>query len=160
MVIEVMFHRLVDAYEYWIVAWLGYAKAVRVEEFMNSVSTFVLGALAMALISSFFIIRLHSVEDFGKSKVKLVRVDHGKKSQMVLHIHNIWSAFETLLFLSFSPFCTIKRFTARDARRTKRFLILIEIFVAIILIVSAVSIFSVLEPIPEMESAMVMLRMM
>lgn len=74
-----MFHKLIDAYEYWIVAWLGYEKAVRVEEFMNSASTFVLGMLAMALISSFFIIRLHSVEDFGKSKVKLVRVDHGGK---------------------------------------------------------------------------------
>lgn len=73
MVIEIMFHKLIDAYEYWIVAWLGYEKAVRVEEFMNSASTFVLGMLAMALISSFFIIRLHSVEDFGKSKVKLVR---------------------------------------------------------------------------------------
>lgn len=159
MVIEIMFHKLIDAYEYWIVAWLGYEKAVRVEEFMNSASTFVLGMLTMALISSFFIIRLHSVEDFGKSKVKLVRVDHGEKSQLVLHIHNIWSAFETLLFLSFSPFCTIKRFTERDARRTRRFLISIEILVAIILIVASVSIFSVLEPIPEMESVSLVCKM-
>ncbi|MDU6361721.1 MAG: hypothetical protein E6590_17455, partial [Clostridiales bacterium] len=77
---------------------------------------------------------------------------------LVLHIHNIWSAFETLLFLSFSPFCTIKRFTERDARRTRRFLISIEILVAIILIVASVSIFSVLEPISGMESSMVMLK--
>lgn len=140
-------HKIIDAYEKWIVHWLGYETAVRVEEFMTVISVFVLGMLAMALISSYFIIRLHSVEDFGKSKVKLVRVDHGKKSRMVLHINNIWSALETLLFLSFSPFCTIDRFTARDARRTKRFLIGIEILVVVILIVAAVSIFSVLRPI-------------
>ena len=101
----------------------------------------------------------NSIEDFGKSKVKLVRVDHGQKSQLILHIHNIWSAFETLLFLSFSPFCTIKRFTERDARRTRRFLISIEILVAIILIVASVSIFSVLEPIPEMESVSLVCKM-
>lgn len=142
-----IFHTLVERYEYWMVSHFGYETAVRIEEFMTGLSTFILGMLTMALISSFFIIRLHSVEDFGKSKVKLVRIDHNKKSKMIVTITNIWSAFETLLFLSFSPFFTIKRFTARDARRTRRFVIFIEILAAIILLIAVICIFSVLEPI-------------
>lgn len=47
---------------------------------MAGLSTFILGTLVIALLSSFFILRLHSVEDFGKSKIKLIRVDHGKEN--------------------------------------------------------------------------------
>ena len=142
-----IFKQIGDAYSYWIVSTFGYESAVRIEEIMTSLSTFILGMLAMALISSYFILRLHSIEDFGKSKVKLIRVDHGKKSKMIISITNIWSALEVLLFLSFSPFFTIKRFNERDARRTKHFLVFIEILVVVILIFSILSIFTVLEPI-------------
>ena len=142
-----IFHALIDRYEYWMVSHFGYETAVRIEEFMTVLSAFIFGMLVMALLSSFFILRLHSVEDFGKSKIKLIRVDHGKKSKMIISITNIWTAFETLLFLSFSPFFTIKRFNARDARRTKRSLVFIEVLAIVILIVATFSIFSVLEPI-------------
>lgn len=142
-----IFNTLLDRYEYWIVSQFGYETAVRIEEFMTVLSTYVLGMLTMALLCAFFILRLQSIEDFGKSKIKLIRIDHGKKSKMIITITNIWTAFETILFLSFSPLCTFKRFTGRDARRTRRFLIFIEIVSVIILIVAAISIFSVLEPI-------------
>lgn len=120
----------------WMVGVFGYTHAVHIKDFMSLLMTFVLGMLLMAFIMSIFILRLHSVEDFGKSKVKLVRIDHNKKSGLTLSIPDIWSAFEVILFLSFSPFCTIKRFTRRDARRTKRFIRVIKVIVLIIILVT------------------------
>lgn len=136
-----------QAYSRWMVETFGFERAVMIEDIITNVCIFVLGMLAMALISSGFILRLHSLEDFGKSKIKLVQVDRGNKSKLIISIPNIWVAFETLLFLSFSPFCRIKRFTSRDARRTRRFVIFVEVIVAIILIVSLFTFCSVLEPI-------------
>lgn len=140
-------NNIIQTYSHWIVETFGFEKAVMIEDIITNVCIFVLGMLTMALISSGFILRLHSLEDFGKSKVKLVQVNRGNKSKLIISIPNIWVAFETLLFLSFSPFCRIKRFTARDARRTRRFVIIIEVIVAIILIVSLFTFCSVLEPI-------------
>ena len=97
--------------------------------------TFILGMLLMAFISSFFILSLHSVEDFGKSQLKFVQYDAKRnKSRITVSIPNIWAAYEALLFLSFSPLCTIKSFTGRDARRTKRFVFWVQVIVAIIII--------------------------
>lgn len=136
-----------QAFGHWMVSTFGFEKAVFIEDIISNVCIYVLGMLTMALISSCFILRLHSVEDFGKSKVKLVQMNRGNKSKLVFSIPNIWVALETLLFLSFSPFCRIKRFTSRDARRTRRFVIFIEIVVAIILVVSFFTFSTVLEPI-------------
>ena len=142
-----MFSKLVEPYSHWMVSTFGFEKAVLIEDGITDICIFVLGMLVMALISSNFILKLHSIEDFGKSKIKLVRVDRGKHTKLIIHITNIWSAFETLLFLSFSPFCRINRFTSRDARRTRRFVFCIEIIVVIILIISFFAFSSVLEPI-------------
>lgn len=142
-----MFSRIVQPYSHWMVSTFGFERAVLIEDTITNICIFVLGMLTMALISSNFILKLHTIEDFGKSKLKLVQVERGKHTKLIIHITNIWSAFETLLFLSFSPFCRIKRFTSRDARRTRRFVIWIEIIVAIILIISFFAFASVLEPI-------------
>lgn len=120
----------------WMVATFGYTHAVHIKDFMSLLMTFLLGMLLMAFIMSIFILRLHSVEDFGKSKVKLVRIDHDKKSRLTLSIPDIWSAFEVILFLSFSPFCTINRFTRRDARRTRRFIRIIKVIVFVIILIT------------------------
>lgn len=142
-----IFQQIGNAYIHWMVSTFGYETAVRLEEFITGISTFLFGMLTMALISSFFILRLHSFEDFGKSKIKLIRVDHGKRAKMIITVTDIWSAFEVLLFLSFSPFFTIKRFSERDARRTRCFLIFVEILAIIIFIVFILSVCTVLEPI-------------
>lgn len=101
----------------------------------------------MAFVSAFFILRLHSLEDFGESQVKILRVDNGKKSTQIISIRrNIKEAFEKLLLLSFSPFFTIKRFTSRDERRTKRFLRIMFVIMVIVILFAIVSSWTVLEP--------------
>lgn len=119
----------------WMVNTFGYTASIHFKDIMTGVMTFILGMLLMAFISSFFILRLHSVEDFGKSQLKYIQYDKKKnKSRITISIPNIWAAYEAILFLSFSPFCTIKRFTGRDARRTKRFIIWLQIAVVAIII--------------------------
>ena len=60
---------------------------------------------------------------------------------------NLWETFEQVLLLSFSPFFTIKRFTSRDARRTKRFIRIMAVVAIIVLMYSLLATFSVLNPI-------------
>lgn len=120
----------------WMVNVFGYTHAIHIKDSMSIVMIFILGMITMAFFSSSFILRLHSIEDFGKSKVKLVRIDNNKKSKLTLSIPDIWSAFEVLLFLSFSSFCTINRFTRRDARRTRKFVHFIEIVVLVIIVLT------------------------
>lgn len=133
--ISVWLQELFNPIGEWMVRTFGYTASIHFKDIMTGVMTLVLGMLLMAFLSSFFILRLHSVEDFGKSQLKFIQYDQKKnKSRITISIPNIWAAYEAILFLSFSPFCTIKRFTGRDARRTKRFIIWLQIIVAIIIL--------------------------
>ena len=141
-----MFQKSLDTYEKCIVNCLGYETAVRVEQIIFGLSMIFVGMVIMSFISASFILRLHSLEDFGKSKVKILRVDNGKKSTQIISIRNIKDAFAQVLLLSFSPFFTIKRFTERDEKRTKKFLIITCAIMAVIIILGVISTWSVLEP--------------
>lgn len=135
-----------DIYEGTIVKLFGYEMAVHVEEIMLGLGCFFLGIIFMAFMAGWFMLRLHSVEDFGKSQLRVIQINKGMESQNVLSKRNLKESFQQILLLSFSPFFTIKRFTQRDAHRTKRFLIIMGILVAIIVFFSIVSIWSVLKP--------------
>ena len=142
-----MFQKLLDLYEVSLVKLFGYKNAVRVEELAYGLGMIFIGMMIMAFVSAFFILRLHSLEDFGESQVKILRVDNGKKSTQIISIRrNIKEAFEKLLLLSFSPFFTIKRFTSRDERRTKRFLRIMLVIMVIVILFAIVSSWTVLEP--------------
>lgn len=141
-----MFQALLHWYEVSIVKFFGYERAVRVEELAYGIGMIFIGMMIMAFISSFFILRLHSLKDFGASKVKILRIDNGERSTQIISIRNIKEAFEQLLLLSFSPFFTIKRFTARDERRTKRFTRIVLLIMALVIVFAIVSSWTVLEP--------------
>lgn len=142
-----MFQKLLNWYEVSLVKLFGYKNAVRVEELAYGLGMIFIGMMIMAFISAFFILRLHSLEDFGESQVKILRVDNGEKSTQIISIRrNIKEAFEKLLLLSFSPFFTIKRFTSRDERRTKRFLRIMFVIMVIVILFAIVSSWTVLEP--------------
>lgn len=142
-----MFQTLLNWYEVSLVKLFGYKNAVRVEELAYGLGMIFIGMMIMAFISTFFILRLHSLEDFGESQVKILRVDNGEKSTQIISIRrNIKEAFEKLLLLSFSPFFTIKRFTSRDERRTKRFLRIMLVIMVIVILFAIVSSWTVLEP--------------
>lgn len=142
-----MFQTLLNWYEVSLVKLFGYKNAVRVEELAYGLGMIFIGMMIMAFISAFFILRLHSLEDFGESQVKILRVDNGEKSTQIISIRrNIKEAFEKLLLLSFSPFFTIKRFTSRDERRTKRFLRIMLVIMVIVILFAIVSSWTVLEP--------------
>ncbi len=100
---------IIDLYEELIVSAFGYETAVIVEEILYGAGMLALGIIIMGFISAYFILRLHSLKDFGASQVKVVRVDNGKKSERLIKILNLKEAFEQLMILSFSPFFTIDR---------------------------------------------------
>lgn len=141
-----MFNRLVDAYATFIVNILGYDLAVRLEDLLYGAGMYILGAISMAFLGAFFILRLHGVEDFGRGKLRLLRYDNGKKSTQFVQIKNLWSSFQVFILLAFSPFCTIKRFTERDEKRTKRFVRVVFVVALIIIFFSLIASWSVLRP--------------
>lgn len=126
--------KLFDPIGKWMIRTYGYINAVHFKDFMTGLMTFILGMLLMAFISSYFILRLQSIQDLGKSKVKFFSIARNDKSKIILTIPNIWTAFEALLFLSFSPFCRINTFTNRDAKRTRRFVITVQVIVLVIIL--------------------------
>ncbi len=134
-------------YEYYIVRWFGYEAATRIEDASVWLGGFFLGVIIMALLAGAFMLRLQSLNDYGKYQMRLIRVDNGKTSTQIMSKKNLWETFEQILLLSFSPFFTIKRFTSRDAKRTKRFVRIMAVIVVVVLMYSLLATFSVLNPI-------------
>lgn len=142
-----MFYQLLHSYETAIVNYFGYDRAVRVEQVLFGISMICVGMIIMSFFSATFVLRLHSLEDFGKSKVKILRVDNGKESSQIVSIRDIKDAFMQVMILSFSPLLTIKRFTERDARRTKRFVVITLIIMILLIVFGIITTWSVLRPV-------------
>ena len=143
-----MFNWFVDMYSTFMVNTFGYDLAVRLEDIFYGLSMFVLGGIAMGFLTANFILHLYELKDFGAGKLRLLRYDNGYKSKEIVTIRNIWSSFQVILLLSFSPFFTIKRYTEWDEKRTKRFVKILFVVVIIILFCTFIASYSVLrEPI-------------
>lgn len=119
-----MFKYILLKYEALMYRLFGYEVLVRSEDGVILVGGIFIGMMIMAVIAGFFIFRLYKVEDAGRSKVKMIRIDKGSKSKFIVSFNTIFEAIQQVLLLSFSPFFTIKQFTERDEKRTKRFLII------------------------------------
>ncbi|QEH70051.1 hypothetical protein QTL86_02900 [Cellulosilyticum sp. ST5] len=145
-----MINHFMYMYSTFLVDTFGYDLAVRLEEIFYGLAMFILGAIAMGFLTANFILRLHGLKDFGKGKLRLLRYDNGYKSKEMVTVKNIWSSFQVVLLLSFSPFFTIKRFAERDEKRTKRFVKILFVVVIIILLFAFIASYSVLrEPIMQ-----------
>ena len=116
-----MVNNLFNMYATFMVNTFGYELAIRLEDIFFGASMFVLGGIVMSFLTATFILRLHELKDFGKGKLRLLRYDNGHQSKEMVTIKDLWSSFQVVLLLSFSPFFTIKRFTGRDEKRTKTF---------------------------------------
>lgn len=136
-----------DQYQIIAVQIFGYPFVLHLEEASLILSGIFLGMLIMALLAGNFIRKLYGIEDFGKSKLRVVRLDDGVKSKYIMSVKNLGETVEQILLLSFSPFFTIKRFTERDEKRTKRFLILMAVIAVVIVVFAVLSICTVFEPI-------------
>ena len=143
-----MINHFINMYSTFLVNTFGYDLAVRLEDIFYGLAMFTLGAIAMGFLTANFILRLHGLKDFGQGKLRLLRYDNGYTSKEMVTVKNIWSSFQVVLLLSFSPFFTIKRFTERDEKRTKRFVKILFVVVIIILFFAFIASYSVLrEPI-------------
>lgn len=140
-----MFQYILYKYEAFVYKVFGYDALVRSEDAVILVGGIFIGILIMAVISGFFIFRLYKVEDAGRSKVKMIRIDKGYKSKFIVSFNTIYEAIQQVLLLSFSPFFTIKRFTERDEKRTKRFLIIMFIIAVFVLCLAITSIVTVID---------------
>nr|WP_302596369.1 hypothetical protein [uncultured Cellulosilyticum sp.] len=141
------FYKFLEAYDYWMVNTFGYDLAVKIEDIFYGLSMIFIGILIMALLTGIFIRRLYSLKDFGESKVKILRVDNGRKSTQTIQIRTLAEAFHQVILLSFSPLFTFKRFTERDEKRTKRFVKWMLIIAVFIILFGLFTTFTVLRPI-------------
>lgn len=142
-----MFKSFLEEYEKIVVSLFGYEFVIHLEEVILVFAGIFIGIFIMALLSGNFIRKLYSIEDFGRSKLKMIRIDTGIHSKYIICFKNFSEAVEQVLLLSFSPFFTIKRFTTRDEKRTKRFLIFMSFLSVITIIFAILSICTVFEPI-------------
>ena len=134
-------------YQYVVVRVLGYEVAIHFEEFILILMGIFIGIVIEALITGNFIRKLYKVEDFGKSKLQMIRITNGGKSKYIIGFKNLSEAFIQVLLLGFSPLFTFKRFTERDERRTKIFLVILTIIMIFTTCFAILSICTVFEPI-------------
>lgn len=142
-----MFNDLFLKYEHTVVKVFGYEFAIHLEECVLVLAGIFLGGIIMALLAGNFIRKLYKIEDFGHSKVKMIRISEGTSSKYIIGFKNFAEAFEQVLLLAFSPLFTIKHFTKRDEKRTKLFLVVMGIVATITIIFAILSICTVFEPI-------------
>lgn len=142
-----MFNTFLANYQNILVNFFGYEFAVHLEEVILVLAGIFIGIFIMALLAGNFILKLYSIEDFGESKIKMIRIDHGSKSKYIIYFKTFSEAVEQVLLLSFSPFFTIKRFTKRDELRTRRFLIFMFILAFITICFAFLSICTVFKSI-------------
>ena len=142
-----MFNELFHKYEHTVVKIFGYEVAIHLEECVLVLAGIFLGGIIMALLSGNFIRKLYKIEDFGQSKVKLIRISEGSKSKYIIGFKSFAEAFQQVLLLAFSPLFTIKHFTKRDEKRTRLFLVIMGIIATITIIFAVLSICTVFEPI-------------
>ncbi len=140
-----MINNLIDMYATFMVNTFGYEMAIRLEDIFYGVSMFILGGITMGFLTARFILRLHELKDFGKGKLRLLRYDNGHQSKEMVTIKDLWSSFQVVLLLSFSPFFTIKKFTGRDEKRTKTFVRFFLVLVIIIFLIAVFASWSVLK---------------
>ena len=139
-----MVNDLFNMYATFMVNTFGYELAIRLEDIFYGVSMFILGGITMGFLTARFILRLHELKDFGKGKLRLLRYDNGHQSKEMVTVKNIWSSFQVVLLLSFSPFFTIEKFTGRDEKRTKRFVKFFFVVVIVFLFIGLLASWSVL----------------
>lgn len=141
------FREFLLRYEYLVVKIFGYEVAIHLEEFILILMGVFIGIVIEALISGNFIRNLYKVEDFGKSKLQMVRINKDGKSKYIIGFKTLGEAFIEVLLLGFSPLFTYKQFTERDERLTKRFLIVLGIIMLLTIFLAILSISTVFEPI-------------
>lgn len=67
----------------------GYDALVRSEDGIILVGGIFIGMMIMSVIAGFFIFRLYKVEDAGRSKIKMIRVDKGSKSKFIVSCYHL-----------------------------------------------------------------------
>lgn len=141
------FNEFLLRYEYIVVKIFGYEVAIHLEEFILILMGIFIGIVIEALITGNFIRKLYGVEDFGKSKVQMVRINKDGKAKYIIGFKTLAEAFREVLLLGFSPLFTYKQFTERDEKRTKRFLIILGVIMLITIFLTVLSISTVFQPI-------------
>lgn len=143
--------KLVELYDKILVYIFGYRNVVRVEDIVLLVAGFFLGVLTMAVLSGKFLYRVKKVEDLGKGKIKMLRLNDEGESRYIVSFKSFHEAVEQVLLLSFSPFFTKRNYSIRDEKRTKKFLIIMFFIAVIVLIWAIFSIANVFAPLPKIK---------
>lgn len=102
------FKQFLLRYEYTVVHIFGYEVAIHLEEFILIFMGIFIGIVIEALINGNFIRKLYGVEDFGKSKVQMVRINKDGKTRYIIGFKTLAEAFMQVLLLGFSPLFTYK----------------------------------------------------
>lgn len=102
------FKQFLLRYEYTVVHIFGYEVAIHLEEFILIFMGILIGIVIEALINGNFIRKLYGVEDFGKSKVQMVRINKDGKTRYIIGFKTLAEAFMQVLLLGFSPLFTYK----------------------------------------------------
>lgn len=129
-------------FEKWLADLYGYRFLVFFEDTIVLFAGIFIGMIIMAFLSGWVVFKVTKVKDIGSTKVKLVRFKHEGVKEYIAAPKNIGESVETLLLVIFRPLFSYRKYTYRDERRTKIFLILLISIGLIVLILAIVCTFT------------------
>lgn len=132
-----MFQKFIECYEQLLLNLFGFKIVVHLEEFILLLAGIFIGKFIMAIIASNFIYRMEKLERLNDTKFRILRVTKNGKTVYQCNFKTFSEAFHQLCIWFYSPFFTRKKYTLRDEKRTKFFVILMWV-IAIIMIVFAI----------------------
>lgn len=128
----------------WLVDTFGYAGTVHLKDFILGVACALLGIGATALIMGKFFYRLDRVDHLRKMTV--VKMVHEGELHYLHNPSNYWEAVEAIIHLAVMAVFRKKKYTLADKKRTKRFIFLFCILLAICLVLSVFFISAIIAP--------------
>lgn len=137
---------MISKYQDFMLSHFPYVSIIRFEDTMIFLGGICIGGIIMACFVAQFMRNLNKVDDIGSHKLRMVRYyNKDGKRKIIAVFDNFAESFHQVLILVFSEFFTIRKYTMKDEKRTKRFIYLISILVIIILILALLSIATVYE---------------
>lgn len=135
--------------ERWLELKFGYNFVIHFEDFCLFTAGVFIGAMLFAIFSGDTLSKTEKVRQRRLDKLKMVDVKGGKKTKYIFNVNSVSECIEALLIILIKPFFTIKKYTLKDEKRTKRFIIIFFIIGAILIILAFNSIFTVYTPITK-----------
>lgn len=123
----------------------GYRFTVHFEDFLLAAGCISLGMMLMAVFSGSALSKIRTIRQRRLDRIKLMDIHKGKKREYIVNADSIAEFTETLLIIILKPLGTIKRYTLKDEKRTRKLMIIFLAIGFILIFLAFLSVCTVFE---------------